>query len=119
MLVKTNIITWEQFLLDFNKKTAFIESYFCLFNLNIETPQYIIQLLIYVEIRTTILTYTKAIVPIYYLNILNSWDFFFQLHDVSFAFSFYLININMVGFLVENNINKPIYIFQNCCLDQI
>lgn len=37
MLVKTKIIILEQFVLDFNKKTAFIESCFCLFNLDIET----------------------------------------------------------------------------------
>ncbi len=43
MLVGTNIMTPEQFVLDLHKKTAFIGSCFCEFSLDIETPQHFIQ----------------------------------------------------------------------------
>lgn len=39
MLVKSNIMTPEQFVLDLKKKTAFIKSCFCEFNLDIETSK--------------------------------------------------------------------------------
>lgn len=39
MQIGIDIITQEQFVLDFNKKTAFIRSCFCLFDLDIEIPR--------------------------------------------------------------------------------
>lgn len=36
MLVGTNIIMLKQLILDFSKKTVFIESYFCSFDIDIE-----------------------------------------------------------------------------------
>lgn len=77
MLVEVNIIIAKQFVLDFNKNTAFIGSYSWLFDLDIETLEHIIQQLVYAKIKATILHQTKAMVPIYHLDIPNSQDFFF------------------------------------------
>lgn len=43
MLVGTNIMTPEHFVFDVNKKTAFIGSCSCLFNLDIEIPRQFVQ----------------------------------------------------------------------------
>lgn len=72
MLVEINIIIAKQFVLDLNKNTAFIGSYFCLFDVDIETLKHMIQQLVYAKIKATILSQTKAMVPIYHLEILNS-----------------------------------------------
>ena len=39
MLVGIDIMTLEQFVLDLSKKTAFISSYSCSFNLDIKIPR--------------------------------------------------------------------------------
>lgn len=66
ILVKTNIMTLEQFVLDFNKKTAFIESCFYEFNLDIKILRQFVQQLIHIKTEATILSHIKVIILIYH-----------------------------------------------------
>ena len=119
MLVGTDIMTPEQFVLDLHKKTAFIGSCFCEFSLDIETPQHFIQRSVHAKTGATILPHTKAIVPIHHLDIPRTRDFFFQPYNIGFALSVHLINADVVGLPVENNTNKPVHISRNFCLGKV
>ncbi len=91
MLAGTDIMMPEQFVLDFNKKTAFIGSCSCLFDLDIKIPRVSIQRPVYAKARATLLPYTTQVISIHYLNISHSRDFFFQLDNVDFALLAYLL----------------------------
>lgn len=119
MQIGIDIMTQEQFVLDFNKKTAFIRSCFCLFDLDIEIPHASIQYPIYAKASITILFNITQVIPIHHLNIPRSKNFLFQPDSVDFMLSAYLIDTGITSLSVENNTNKPIYISQNFCLNQI
>ena len=110
MLIGIDIMTLEQFVLDFSKKTAFIDSYSCLFDLHIEIPQVSIQRPVYTKARATILSHTMQVILIHHLDIPRSREFLYQLDNFNFAFSAHLVNTDITGFLVEKNIDKPIYV---------
>ncbi len=100
----------EQFVLNSSKKTVFIGSCSCLFDLDIEIPRVSIQHPVHTKIRAIILPHTIQIIQIHYLNISHSRDFLFQPDNIDFALLAYLVNANMTGLPVENNTDKPIYI---------
>lgn len=77
ILVETDIITLKYFILILNKKTAFIRSCFCIFDINIEIPCYFYQYLKYTKLEVTILSQIKQNISIYYLSISHLRDFFF------------------------------------------
>ncbi len=58
MLVSTDIMTPEQFVLDLSKNTAFIGSYSCSFDLDIEIPRVSIQHPVHPKTRVIILPHT-------------------------------------------------------------
>ncbi len=58
MLIGTDIIMPEQFSLNLNKKIAFISSYSCSFDLDIEISRVSIQCLVHTKTRATILFHT-------------------------------------------------------------
>ena len=78
MLVGTEIMTPELFVLDLSKKTAFIGSCSYSFDLDIEIPRVSIQRPVHTKTRATILPHTMQVIPIHYLNIPHSRDFLFQ-----------------------------------------
>ncbi len=119
MLVGTDIMTPEQFVLDLNKKTAFIGSCSYSFDLDIEIPRVSIKRPVHAKTRVTILPHTMQVITIHYLNIPHSRDFLFQPDNVDFALSAYLVDANITGLPVENNTDKPIYISRNFRLGRI
>lgn len=72
MLVGTDIMIPEQFILDLNKRTAFIRGCYFLFDLDKETPQQFVQQWVHAKTRITILPYTQTVVLLYYLDIPQS-----------------------------------------------
>lgn len=53
------------------------------------------------------------------MNIPRLRNIFFQPHDIGFAILVHLVDADVVGLLVENNINKPIYISWKFCFGQV
>lgn len=84
-----------------------------------EIPRAFIQHPVHAKVSVTILSYTIQIISIHHVDIDCSKNFLLSLDNVDFALSVYFIDANVTGFLVENNINKPIYISRNFCLGQI
>ena len=119
MLIGTDIMTPEQFVFDFSKKTAFIGNWSYSFDLDMEIPCVSIQRPIYAKTKAKMLSYITQVISIYYLDIPHSREFFFQPDNVDFALLVHLVDADITGFCVENNIDKPIYIYQNFCLSQI
>lgn len=78
MLVSTNIITAKQFVLDLSKKIAISSTGSYLLNLDIKIPRVFIQYPIHAKTKVIILLHIIQVIPIYYLNIFHSKDFFFS-----------------------------------------
>lgn len=112
-------MTPKQLVLDLNKKTAFVGSCSCLFDLDIKIPYVSIQHSIYAKTRAIILSYTISIILVSYLNIFHSRDFFFQPNNMDFTISAHIIDRNIMGLPIEKNMDKPIYISWNFCLSHI
>ena len=65
------------------------------------------------------MSYTIQVIPIHYLDILCLKNFLFQPNNIDFALLAYLVNADMMGFSMENNTDKPIYMSQNFCFGHI
>lgn len=112
VLIKTNVLIFEKFILNFKKGLTRIKN--CSINILIQTKRHVKSVNQLICLKEIIIVFSRfqIQVRIHNLNFFDK-DFFFKFENVSFDFYFHVMGLKTSDVLIRNEEDKPLKILRN------